>query len=104
MRRRRPRSTRTATLFPYTTPFRSQEARDQRLGGHHNGEALGHGLTARGLGFWYPPALLAALRAHGARRQEGPAGAVHACGGLPGRGLRDEAGYTRRVRVPGAWP
>src|SRR3546814_3587048 len=31
MLRRPPRSTRTDTLFPYTTPFRSRHAQDQRM-------------------------------------------------------------------------
>src|SRR3546814_7280743 len=34
MRRRPPRSTRTDTLFPYTTLFRSPAARLQRAGAH----------------------------------------------------------------------
>src|SRR3546814_5125686 len=39
MKRRPPRSTRTDTLFPYTTPFRSPLQRAERLADHGLGAA-----------------------------------------------------------------
>src|SRR3546814_12534169 len=39
MKRRPPRSTRTDTLFPYTTPFRSPRQRAERLADHGLGAA-----------------------------------------------------------------
>src|SRR3546814_1307909 len=46
MIRRPPRSTRTDTLFPYTTLFRSEEGRRQRRGEEHRCVALADGERA----------------------------------------------------------
>src|SRR3546814_17568781 len=46
MRRRRPRSTRTVTLFPYTVRFRSLDAR--LAAAREAGDAIGAGISAHG--------------------------------------------------------
>src|SRR3546814_3572088 len=49
MIRRPPRSTRTDTLFPYTTLFRSQAVTDHALAALAVLERLDHGAVARGI-------------------------------------------------------
>src|SRR3546814_7038520 len=85
MIRRPPRSTRTDTLFPYTTLFRSRDdhrnSGDARLVGHR---ALGQGRTSR--------ALRMGWRAAGNRHADPP------CGEAVGRGTVRSEEHTSELQ------
>src|SRR3546814_10309486 len=79
MRRRTPRSTRTDTLLPYTTPFRSPEG-------------LGHGLVCFGIG---PADQVDAIGHGGEHALHGDGAAVVA---QPFQGFADGLGLAGQVR------
>src|SRR3546814_13051724 len=81
MIRRPPRSTRTDTLFPYTTLFRSRAGRDGPAG-----RASGNGRA------WQPPAPIGQAGGSGADPAHRPYGY-----GLPGRPRLSGAGERKSV-------
>src|SRR3546814_12057804 len=101
MIRRPPRSTRTDTLFPYTTLFRSHEPRPRVAAGHAD-PAVCAGLRRRVL----RPRRLRVLRRppHGGvlgRGAEGAAREQHGGGGAPRAAVGEACAAGRRPRRPG---
>src|SRR3546814_19881192 len=92
MIRRPPRSTRTDTLFPYTTLFRSVRGRSPGLSGRADGQSEVAGGNTRGDCGRLP----ALHRTHGAEGRRGFP--VHTQGGILGSAAR-----TRAYRFDDMW-